>query len=160
MRPGPFCRLLVKKKEKTMKMFRFAKAARSGIGPYIVLVMILTLVGMIGCAPPAASKDPFASTAYGVLGSSAISYKVIKDTFTDMRAQGLVKDETWAEFDILANEFIDQHAKAARAMADYKRGVGPQSAADLAVAGMKTAIEQLKKYYLDKIPKEQQKPLF
>jgi hypothetical protein len=142
-----------------MKKFLFEKAGRWKIGPYI-LVMSILLFGMVACAPSTPPKDPFAYTAYTGLSTGLESYKVIKNTFTDLRAQGLVKDETWAEFDRLANIFVDKHKEASKAMADYKRGLGPQTAADLAVKALETALEELKKYYRDKIPPEQQNPLF
>ena len=132
----------------------------SGLKGVIATAIILILAGVWACAPPTPPKDPFAYTAYTGLSTSAESYKVVKNGFTDLRAQGLIKDETWAEFDRLANQFVDAHQKASKAMADYKRGLGPQTAADLAVKGLDTALTELKKYYLAKIPPAQQKPLF
>jgi len=126
----------------------------------IAAAIIMILVGVWACAPPAPPKDPFAYTAYTGLSTSAESFKVIKNGFTDLRAQGLIKDETWAEFDRLGNIFVDKHQAASKALADYKRGLGPQTAADLAVKALETALGELKKYYLAKIPQEQQKPLF
>ncbi len=134
-----------------------ARAAR----PYIVLAGLVALVGMVGCAgQQKAPDDPFAYGVYGVLNTSMAAYGVINNTFTDFRAQYLISDQGWAEYEEIANKFIDEHQALSKAMAAYKRGEKPQSAVELVQKAMQKALEELKKYYADKIPKEKQKPLF
>jgi hypothetical protein len=124
------------------------------------LVFGLMIIFVAGCAGmQAAPKDPFAYGSYGTLATTAGAYKIIKDVFTDLRAARQVSDEVWGEFDRLANKFVDEHEKASKAMAQYKRGEIPQGAAGLAQAGLQMVLDELKDYYLAEIPKEKQKPL-
>ena len=129
---------------------------------YIALwAVILALLGMVACAGPAkAPDDPFAYGVYRFLSTSTTSYKTINGTFTEFRSAGLISDAGWAEYEKVGNKFVDEHQALSRAMAEYKRGEKPQSAVELVQKALQKALAELKEYYLNKIPKEQQKPLF
>jgi hypothetical protein len=129
---------------------------------YIALVtVILALAGMFACAGPAkAPDDPFAYGAYQFLSTSSVSYKTINGAFTEFRSAGLISDSGWAEYEKIGNKFVDEHQALSKAMAEYKRGEKPQSAVELVQKALRKALAELKEYYLNKIPKEQQKPLF
>jgi hypothetical protein len=130
------------------------------IWPYI-LVMSILLFGMVACAPRVkAPDDPFAYSAYQFLSTSATTYKTINGTFTEFRSAGLISDAGWAEYEKVGNKFIDEHQALSKAMAEYKRGEKPQSAVELVQKALQKVLAELKEYYLSKIPKEQQKPLF
>lgn len=123
-----------------------------------VVALILGL--MAGCAAFQQSKDPFAYSMQGTLSTTLGTYKLINNTFTDLRAQGLITDEGWTSFSAKANKFIDEHIKVSKAMAAYKRGEGTQSAVDVAAGLMQEALKELRDYYLSTIPKDKQQPLF
>jgi hypothetical protein len=129
---------------------------------YITLgAVILALLGMVACAPRVkAPDDPFAYGVYRFLSTSNTSYKTINGTFTEFRSAGLISDAGWAEYEKIGNKFVDEHQALSRAMAEYKRGEKPQSAVELVQKALQKALAELKEYYLNKIPKEQQKPLF
>lgn len=114
----------------------------------------LALVLLIGCAAS------FTQIVYREQTTSLSSYKMINDTLTDLRANGLITDQGWIDYSILANKFLDAHKNISTAMAEYKRGQTPQGAVELAQRAMLYALDQLKKYYISKVPKDQQKPLF
>jgi len=129
---------------------------------YITLAaVVLALLGMVACAGPAkAPDDPFAYGVYRFLSTSTTSYKTINGTFTEFRSAGLISDAGWAEYEKVGNKFVDEHQALSRAMAEYKRGEKPQSAVELVQKALQKALKELKEYYLSKVPKEQQKPLF
>lgn len=134
-----------------------ARAAR----PYLHLGILFALIGTAGCGGlQKAPDDPFAYGVYGTLSTAAESYKVINGTFTDLRAARLISDAGWAEYEKIANRFIDEHQALSRAMAAYKRGERSQAAVELAQKAMLKALEELKTYYSAKVPAEKQKPLF
>ena len=137
-----------------MKIFKSARTM-------IIVASIVALLGMVACAGPAkAPDDPFAYGVYRFLSTSTTSYKTINGTFTEFRSAGLISDAGWAEYEKIGNKFVDEHQALSRAMAEYKRGEKPQSAVELVQKALQKALAELKEYYLSKIPKEQQKPLF
>lgn len=152
------------KEGKTMEKLKRAARPRLSpgrIGYYVVAVSILALIGIVACAlPQKAPEDPFAYDAYRFLSTSATSYKTINGTFTEFRAAGLISDAGWAEYEKMGNKFVDEHQALSKAMAEYKRGEKPQSAVELVQKALQKILAELKEYYLSKIPKEQQKPLF
>jgi hypothetical protein len=119
-----------------------------------LLSLCLILVFMAGCTAT------FTQVMYREQATSLSSYKVINNTLTDMRANGLVSDEGWKQYSTYANRFLDAHRDVSKAMAEYKRGQTPQSAVELAQKFMLMALEELKKYYFKTVPADQQKPLF
>jgi hypothetical protein len=137
-----------------MKIFKSARTM-------IIVASIVALLGMVACAGPAkAPDDPFAYGVYRFLSTSTTSYKTINGTFTEFRSAGLISDAGWAEYEKIGNKFVDEHQALSRAMAEYKRGEKPQSAVELVQKALRKALAELKEYYLNKIPKDQQKPLF
>jgi len=142
------------RKEEEMKIFKSARTM-------IIVASIVALLGMVACAGPAkAPDDPFAYGVYRFLSTSTTSYKTINGTFTEFRSAGLISDAGWAEYEKIGNKFVDEHQALSRAMAEYKRGEKPQSAVELVQKALRKALAELKEYYLNKIPKDQQKPLF
>ena len=128
-------------------------------------VIALAIIGMLafswGCAMPAkAPDDPFAYAIYQFLSTSAVSYKTINGTFTEFRSAGLISDAGWAEYAKVGNKFVDEHQALSWAMVQYKRGERPQSEVELVQKALQKVLAELKEYYLNKIPKDQQKPLF
>ena len=135
--------------------------AECGFKSLIAIAIIGMLAFSCGCAGPAkAPDDPFAYGVYRFLSTSTTSYKTINGTFTEFRSAGLISDAGWAEYEKIGNKFVDEHQALSLAMAEYKRGEKPQSAIELVQKALQKALAELKEYYLNKIPKEQQKPLF
>uniref|UniRef100_A0A6M3INX6 Uncharacterized protein n=1 Tax=viral metagenome TaxID=1070528 RepID=A0A6M3INX6_9ZZZZ len=123
-----------------------------------IFIMALILGLMFGCA--ANVKDQFAYGTQGTLSTTLGTYKLINNTFTDLRVQGLITDEGWAQYDKMANKFLDEHIKVSKAMAAYKRGETTASAVDVAIGLMQEALRELRSYYISTIPKDKQQPLF
>ena len=137
------------------------RIADCGFKGVIAIAIIWMLAFSWGCAMPVkAPDDPFAYGVYRFLSTSTTSYKCINGTFTEFRSAGLISDAGWAEYEKVGNKFVDEHQALSRAMAEYKRGEKPQSAVELVQKALQKALKELKEYYLSKVPKEQQKPLF
>jgi len=137
-----------------MKIFKSARTM-------IIVASIVALLGMVACAGPAkAPDDPFAYGVYRFLSTSTTSYKTINGTFTEFRSAGLISDAGWAEYEKVGNKFVDEHQALSWAMVQYKRGERPQSEVELVQKALQKVLAELKEYYLNKIPKDQQKPLF
>lgn len=119
-----------------------------------LLAGVLILAFLVACGAT------FTQIVYREQTTSLSTYKMINDTLTDMRANGLVSDQGWVQYSTLANKFLDTHRDLSKAMAAYKRGQATQTQVELIQKAMLFALNQLKDYYFKQVPSEKQKPLF
>jgi hypothetical protein len=126
----------------------------------LVSLALIFLVGCIAsCALTQKITDPFAYASYGTLSTTLSTYKIINRVFTGLRASKEVSDQKWADFEKLANKFLDEHISASKTMADYKRGIVSQNSADAAIKLLDVALQKLEDYYNAQIPEGKREPL-
>jgi hypothetical protein len=117
-------------------------------------VAFLMVLALVACAAS------FNQIVYREQATSLSGYKIINGTFMDLRSQGLITDEGWKKYADLANKFLDSHKNVSTAMVAYVNNQTTQGTVELAQKAMVAAMDVLKKYYFDTIPKDKQKPLF
>ena len=71
----------------------------------------------------------------------------------------LITEESWAAFDALDTKFLKEHIKASEIMSKYMRGEISLDDAESVMKLVDKALQELKDYYLKKIPAGELKPL-